>query len=67
VRAECENHSGGFDAEVLVGTTGHWKARPDAIGHERGTEVLRRHRDRQMGFIREVNVALLGIEARGSV
>ena len=59
----CENHGAGFDAEVLIGTTGHWKAYPDAIRHEQGSEVVRRHRDYRMRFIRKVNVAPVGIEA----
>ena len=42
---------------------GHWKARPDAIGHEQGTEMLRWHSDRRMRFIHEVDVALFGVEA----
>jgi hypothetical protein len=66
VRAEFEDHGCGFDAEVLVGTTGHWKALPDAIGQEQGTEVLRRHRDRRMRFIHEVNLVLFGIEVHAA-
>jgi hypothetical protein len=32
--AECEDHNGGFDAELLVGTTGHSMTGSGAIGHE---------------------------------
>jgi len=63
VRAEREDHSGGFDAEVLVSPASHWKTRPDTIRHEQGTEALRRHSDHRMRFVHDVNVALLGVEA----